>query len=289
MKHFLFLFLVFYTFIGFSQEYISSDLVKNVRVSQVKNKIHILYDLGKLKKINNFSIEVFYSSNNGRTYHKINDATGAIGTNIYFGNNKKIIWSPTQSTFGIVGSYDIKILATKYYTGTTVFLNYSIGAAFYNDDSRIQKLKAAFCLRKTNTSKGYFITYLGAMKSSYNFLSVYGYRSTSEYAYEYHSSNSSNCEGLSIGIGYMSPFKHFSIYGGTGLAKIVTVRLEEKIYIMGEKEGTKEISDSDKSKVNGPFVEAGMQIKLLGPFGVPIEVTFIDDNVYYSIGLSIIF
>ncbi|MCK9304347.1 MAG: hypothetical protein M0P27_03000 [Bacteroidales bacterium] len=250
----------------------SQNNIQNIRVTRSGDYIHIYYDLTKSKGSSYYSIIAEYSLDGGQTYSRIKNGSGDIGEKVSYGKNKKIIWDVTASTNGIIASIDIRLKDQQYYSGTSLFINYSNR---WDLDGLIDeflsgsKVMLGLSLRKKGYYKGYLITYLSAFKNNY-----YESENISTEDWEY----SENYKGLSGGIGYMTRNKLFSIWVGAGVS-----RYDENFINRIDHFNDWTITDI------GPLFEVGIMFKILGPISIPINYSMSHDSPFISVGLGLIF
>jgi hypothetical protein len=113
----------------FSQEYVS-----DLKINQKGDEIQILYNLVGTyvinRKITSFNVSLYCSTDNGKTYHSITNASGQVGDHILSGKNKSIILKPDNPYNSLIGSYLYKIEAIPKETNLTFGLSYSRGFLF---------------------------------------------------------------------------------------------------------------------------------------------------------------
>lgn len=92
---------------------IFSQSVQNVRFNQAGERIFILYDLNDFSgEENSFSVQVFYTLDNGRTYIPLKSAYGDIGNDINPGTDKRVIWNVLNDTDELKGEIKFKVTAS---------------------------------------------------------------------------------------------------------------------------------------------------------------------------------
>ncbi len=78
--------------------------VENVHFEQVGKQIIIHYDLTSAQTGRTYDVQVFYSSDDGKTFSgPMQKITGAVGKNINSGINKQITWDVIEERGELVG------------------------------------------------------------------------------------------------------------------------------------------------------------------------------------------
>lgn len=102
-KYFIVIFTLFVRINGFSQE------ITNVKVSQEGTNVLVSYDLGGTPAI--YKVDVFYTSDDGKTwYGPLKHITGDVN-NQTLGKNKKIFWNAGVEIGQIEGYVQFKLFA----------------------------------------------------------------------------------------------------------------------------------------------------------------------------------
>lgn len=259
------------SFLLYSQEDDKEMVLKVSAFNTFDGKVYIYYDLEKQYKTNYAFVKIYYSLDGGVTYTEIFDAEGDIGKMIPIGNNKKAIWVPSKSSYGLIGNVDIKVEAEPYYVGTTLFLNYLHFGADYDTESGeldtdnnyvAQKYMAGFGFRKGDIKrKPYFL--------------MYGSYFTKEFSPAIRDGLEIS-KGITAGIGFISKRKFLSMWIGGGIIDYYQITNND-IYDLTKYEGT-------------PCFEAGVMLRIIKPFTIPVNYVYSEDmGSYLSAGIGIMF
>ncbi|UCH15438.1 MAG: hypothetical protein JSV22_05595 [Bacteroidales bacterium] len=109
-----------------------SQSVENVRFNQAGEKIFIFYDLDDISGEKTlFSVKVFYTLDDGRTYIPVKSAYGDIGNDIDPGQDKKVIWDVLNDTDELTGEIKFKVTVspqkvTAFKQKETTILDYDL-------------------------------------------------------------------------------------------------------------------------------------------------------------------
>lgn len=147
--------LFLFVFIILINQTYSQEYVKNIRINQTGDSLQILYDLKVEDKKNyidpkhrvksrKFHVNLFYSSDDGRTYRQINNASGDIEKSVFQGKDKRIVFEPENSKYGMIGKYTFKIDANpkipKISFGLTYCHNlFTLGG--HSDSARVNEFR----------------------------------------------------------------------------------------------------------------------------------------------------
>lgn len=104
---------VLYIFLFLSQLKLYSQSIQNVRFSQAGEKVIILYDLSEISGgTKSYSVKVFYTLDNGRTYIPLKSVYGDAGNDINPGKDKKVIWNVLNDIDELTGEIKFKVTAS---------------------------------------------------------------------------------------------------------------------------------------------------------------------------------
>lgn len=99
-------------FIGISNNSVFGQLVDNVKISVQGENILVTYDLTYLYgKAKGYDLTIFYSMDNGKTWHESLKKYDSNLENQYPGENKKAWWTPLKEIGEYEGYIQLKILA----------------------------------------------------------------------------------------------------------------------------------------------------------------------------------
>ncbi len=96
-----------------SQVYIFSQSIENVRFEQRGDQIIIYYDLVSDDLKGSFSINAFYTLDQGNNYIMLKSLTGDAGTNITPGRQKRIVWNVLDDVYELTGEIKFKVTAEE--------------------------------------------------------------------------------------------------------------------------------------------------------------------------------
>jgi len=291
MKYFIILIICCIAQNSFSQDY-----VKNIRVNQINNEIQIFYDLGldnkkgyfdskHRVKSRKFKVIVNYSTDNGKSYKLLENATGDIGKKTPTGKNKKIIWRPSWSKYGFMGkiivNIDVQPKIPKLSWGLTFcqsFLHFNKVVKTPNKKIQLNLYASIF----KNTSLTFPI--------SYNFGS---YETTVPYRYNPNQHDSCDIEiykyyAFTFGVGFQTNKRIFSFYVAVGPSVENIIRKKQSSSVIGSFEQL-----DDWSYVFWAY-EIGLSIKVfdikpftfLIPINAFIDHSGISGNTFISTGLA---
>ncbi len=268
--------LLFFILISSAALFAQGDSEKEI-VSKISafntfdGKVYVYYDLEKHYKTNYALVKLSYSLDEGATYTPILDADGDLGEMVAVGPNKKAVWIPSKSSYGLIGNVDIKVEADPYYVGTTMFINYlHFGADYDNATEKLdtdnyylaQKYMLGFGFRKGATKrKPYFLMYGSYFSKEFNPLIRDGLQVS---------------DGITAGIGFISKRKFLSMWIGGGVIDYFEIN-NNNIYDLTKYE-------------NAPCLEIGMMLRIIKPFTFPINYVYSEDmGNYVSAGIGIMF
>ncbi len=98
---------------GFLFHHVPAQDITNLDFDQVGNNIHIYYNLTEIKKGQDISIEVFYSTNNGKNWNgPLKQIEGAIDDKIKAGKNNTIVWNVLEEVGNLTGNLKFKLETT---------------------------------------------------------------------------------------------------------------------------------------------------------------------------------
>jgi hypothetical protein len=98
--------------------HIFTQSVENVRFEQQGDQIIILYDLNADGLKGNFSVDAYYTLDQGKNYIILKSVTGDAGTGIIAGKRKRIVWNVLDDVYELTGEIKFKVVASpqKRYT-----------------------------------------------------------------------------------------------------------------------------------------------------------------------------
>jgi uncharacterized protein (TIGR02145 family) len=89
-----------------------SQEVKNIRFDQIGNKIYIYYDLLGNKSYQRYTVSVFYSTDDGKTWsNPLSKVSGVVGKDVKPGSNYTIVWNVLQEINKLKGDVTFKVEA----------------------------------------------------------------------------------------------------------------------------------------------------------------------------------
>ena len=116
---------IIYIFLVLSQLHSYSQSIQNVRFSQAGEKVIILYDLSDISGgVKSYSVKVFYTLDNGKTYISIKSVYGDVGNDVNPGRDKKVIWNVLNDTDELKGEIKFKVTASP--KRETTILDYDL-------------------------------------------------------------------------------------------------------------------------------------------------------------------
>jgi len=270
-----------------------------MRINQGDDEIHILYDIKAgwknysdpkhRIKSRKFSVRLLFSSDGGKTFKNISNASGDIGDAIAQGNNKKIIYKPLKSQYGLIGRFFFKIEATPNIPKLTWGLSYSYGfyeLLGYADKNNFSKVE--FTLIHPLKGNGSLIFPL-SFSINHNATSLFIWSHTNDQETET-IDETINWWALSTGVGFQTNKRLFSFIVSAGIGSL---KKQREITIEHENGTLRYENESLSSPTMLIDVETNVKLfdlrgfTILLPIGIYFEM-MAHNSIFLYAGLTVL-
>lgn len=168
--------------------------IKKVTEETKKNEIIIHYDLESQNRL--YKVELYFSKDNGATFHKATSVSGDVGEKVLSGRNKKIKWHPN---YGLIGNIKFKIEATPISKS-------SVGISYVFKSFPIEYEGET----KNIPHYSFHLNTFFSLKNGGNFLLPLGLIYTNQ-------ERDQHSFAVTLGYGYQTSKRFFSIYFDAGI------------------------------------------------------------------------
>ena len=194
----------------------AQDYVQNLKVNQIDKQIEVTFDLvgkySEYQKIKSFTVSLYCSTDNGKTYQRLENATGSVGSNVLPGSHRTILYKPENAYNSLVGNYIFKVEAIPLGKDITLGIAYLRGFPFDMTNSGSNQIRLILYETGHKNHKANLILYMGYYRHIFSEDDIWNFGASTD-----------KFNLFTAGFGMQTIKRHFAITFGGGIGKWSTL------------------------------------------------------------------